>query len=184
MLVLKKWNAPLESTKNVWEYAWVKWVHHINGIIHCIDCLQLDRCYFALINSPACPQHEKCHCELESIDYSVVQRNAAAISSFSKFDPYLFNTNGLYFHGKDKLFAEWGYTAADAHWLQEEMERQARLNYISGNYRLGRLDIFGQRINITIEIPRKNGLGTVTFVSGWMVEPGGKLKLNTPYGGK
>lgn len=96
----------------------------------------------------------------------------------------MFNTNGLYFHGKDKLFAEWGYTAADAQWLQEEMERQARLNYISGNYRLGRLDIFGQRINITIEIPRKNGVGTVTFVCGWMVEPDGKLKLNTPYGGK
>ena len=79
---------------------------------------------------------------------------------------------------------EWGYTADDAKWLQDEMERQARLSYISGNYRLGKLDIFGQRINITIEIPRKEEIGTVSFVSGWMVEPGGKLKLNTPYGGK
>jgi len=52
------------------------------------------------------------------------------------------------------------------------------------HYQLGRLDIFGQRINITIEIPRKNGIGTVTFTSGWMVEAGGKIKLNTPYGGK
>ena len=31
---------------------------------------------------------------------------------------------------------------------------------------------------------KENGVGTVTFASGWMVEPGGKLKLNTPYGGK
>jgi len=92
--------------------------------------------------------------------------------------------NGLYFHGKEKLFLEWGYTADDAKWLQDEIERQARLSYISGNYRLGKLDIFGQRISIAIEIPRKEGIGTVTFVSGWMVEPGGKLKLNTPYGGK
>ena len=37
---------------------------------------------------------------------------------------------------------------------------------------------------LRIEIPRKNGIGTVTFTSGWMVEAGGKIKLNTPYGGK
>lgn len=64
------------------------------------------------------------------------------------------------------------------------MERQAREKYIAGEYSLGKLNLYGQRINIVIEIPRKNGLGTVTFVSGWMVEPGEKLKLNTPYGGK
>lgn len=64
------------------------------------------------------------------------------------------------------------------------MERQAREKYISGEYTLGKLNIFGQRTNIVIEIPRKDGSGTVTFTSGWMVEPNGKLKLNTPYGGK
>jgi len=37
---------------------------------------------------------------------------------------------------------------------------------------------------INIEIPRKDKVGTVTFISGWIVEPNGKLKLNTPYGGK
>ena len=71
-----------------------------------------------------------------------------------------------------------------AKWLQAEMERQAREKYISGEYELGKLNAFGQRINIVIEIPRKDKEGTVTFVSGWMVEPNGKLKLNTPYGGK
>ena len=184
MLIVKSWNAPLCCRKDLWENAWVKWVHHSEGIIHCIECLQLDGCFFLFVNAPACPQHEKCHCTLEAIDHSVVQRKAVATSNFKKFDPYLFNTNGLYFHGKEKLFLEWGYTGDDAKWLQDEMERQARLSYFSGNYRLGKLDIFGQRINITIQIPRKDGIGTVTFVSGWMVEPGGKLKLNTPYGGK
>ena len=94
--------------------AWVKWVHHSEGIIHCMECLQLDGCFFLFVNAPACPQHERCHCTLEAIDYSVVQRKAVAASNFKKFDPYLFNTNGLYFHGKEKLFLEWGYTADDA----------------------------------------------------------------------
>lgn len=97
---------------------------------------------------------------------------------------HLFNTTGVYKHNKEKLFKEWGYTVDDARWLQTEMERQAREKYISGNYQLGKLNIYGQRINIVIEIPRKDTGEPVTFVSGWMVEPRGKLKLNTPYGGK
>ena len=72
----------------------------------------------------------------------------------------------------------------DAMWLQAEMERQAMEKYRSGDYRLGTLDVFGQRLNIRIEIPRKDSHGTVSFVSGWMVLPNGKLNLNTPYGGK
>lgn len=39
-------------------------------------------------------------------------------------------------------------------------------------------------MDIMIELPRRDKVGMVTFVSGWMVEPNGKLKLNTPYGGK
>ena len=29
-----------------------------------------------------------------------------------------------------------------------------------------------------------DGSGDVSFITGWMVLPNGKLKLNTPYGGK
>ena len=67
---------------------------------------------------------------------------------------------------------------------QAEMERQAREKYISGEYTLGKLDIRGQRIDIRVTIPRKDGSGDVSFITGWMVLPNGKLKLNTPYGGK
>ena len=98
--------------------------------------------------------------------------------------PYLFNTTGFYSHGKEKLFAQWGYTVDDASWLRSEMERQAREKYILGDYELGKLNIFGQRINIMIEIPRRDQTGTVSFTSGWMVRPNGELKLSTPYGGK
>lgn len=184
MYYCKVWNVPIIRQADPWENAWVKWVHHVEGLTHCFECLRLDGCYFLLTNAPLCPLHEKCHCTLNAIDYSVVQRNAAATSNYRKFDPYLFNTNGMYRHGKEKLFEQWGYTVEDAKWLQGEMERQAREKYVLGEYQLGKLDLFGQRLNITIENPRKDGMGTVTFVSGWMVEAGGKLKLNTPYGGK
>ena len=72
----------------------------------------------------------------------------------------------------------------DAMWLKTEMERQAREKYISGEYELGKLNRFGQRINIIIEIPRKDEEGMVSFTSGWMVKSNGELLLNTPYGGK
>ena len=82
------------------------------------------------------------------------------------------------------MFESWGYTINDAHWLQSEMERQAREKYISGEYELGKLNAYGQRISIIIEIPNKARGGTISFVSGWMVHPNGEISLNTPYGGK
>ena len=105
-------------------------------------------------------------------------------SDYSKFDPYLFNTTGAYPHTKEKLFKEWGYTVHDAKWLQAEMERQAREKYVSGEYELGKLNAFGQRISIIIEIPNKANGGTIAFISGWMVRPNGEISLTTPYGGK
>lgn len=164
--------------------AWVQWVHHSGGMTHCETCMVLDGCWFSGDAHPLCPHHQYCHCTLEPIDYALVLLNAAANSAYSKFDPYLFNTNGTYTHNKEKLFKEWGYTVEDAAWLQTEMERQAREKYISGEYTLGKLDIRGQRISIRVTIPRKNELGDISFITGWMVLPNGKLRLNTPYGGK
>ena len=163
---------------------WIQWTHHSEGKTHCEECLMLDGCWFAGDAHPPCPHHPGCHCTLEPIDYAFVLANAAAHSDYSKFDPYLFNTTGTYPHSKEKLFKEWGYTVDDAAWLQAEIERQAREKYSAGKYELGSLNKYGQRLDIVIEIPRKDKVGTVTFISGWMVEPNGKLKLNTPYGGK
>ena len=98
--------------------------------------------------------------------------------------PHLFDPENVYQHGKNKAFENWGYTVKDAKWLQEEIERQAREKYVSDEYTLGKLDIRGQRINIRVTIPRKDDSGDVSFITGWMVLPNGKLKLNTPYGGK
>lgn len=163
---------------------WVQWMHHSLGKTHCDECLMLNACWFARDVHPPCPHHLHCHCTLESIDYALVFANASTYSDYSKFDPYLFNTSGTYTHNKEKLFREWGYTADDAAWLQAEVERQAREKYIAGEYTLGKLDIRGQRISIRVTIPRKNGSGDISFITGWMVLSNGKLKLNTPYGGK
>ncbi|MCI8914074.1 MAG: hypothetical protein HFF38_08090 [Lawsonibacter sp.] len=146
--------------------------------------MMLDGCLFLENKTPPWPHHPNCHCTLEPVDYAIVLISVSAYSDYSKFDPYLFNTQGKYPHTKEKLFASWGYTVTDAQWLQTEMERQAMEKYRSGDYKLGTLDVFGQRLNIRIEIPRKNSSEMVSFVSGWMVLPNGKLKLNTPYGGK
>lgn len=174
------------SRKSATFPEWVRWTHHPDpdGKTHCMECLTLDGCWFSINNTPPCPHHPLCHCTLDPIPYAFVSENAVAHSDYSKFDPYLFNTNGAYPHGKEKLFQKWGYTVDDAKWLQTEMERQAREKYIAGEYELGKLDAYGQRINIIIKIPRRYNNYPAVFVSGWMVERTGKLKLNTPYGGK
>jgi len=182
-MYIKQCAGALCSRKSVGP-RWVRWVHHSEGGSHCRECLMLDGCFFLEGKTPPWPHHPNCHCTLEPVDYAVVLLSTSAESDYSKFDPYLFNTHGRYSHRKEILFAQWGYTVEDAQWLRAEMERQAREKYLAGDHTLGRLDQYGQRINIRIEIPRKNSNGTVSFVSGWMAEPGGKLKLNTPYGDK
>ncbi len=82
------------------------------------------------------------------------------------------------------MFESWGYTIADSAQLQKEIEDQALEKYISGNYTLGKLNKYGQRITIPIELNRKNGADIVSFQTGWTILPNGIIKLNTPYGGK
>ena len=132
----------------------------------------------------AWPHHPNCHCTLDSVDYSTVLLVATAQSDYGKFDPYLFNTTGLYTHTKEKLFAQWGYTVDDARWLQAEMERQAREKYLAGEYTLGKLNDKGQRISIRVSIARRDTGEIVSFATGWMVYPDGRIQLTTPYGGK
>lgn len=72
----------------------------------------------------------------------------------------------------------------DSENLKKEFEKQAKLAYSVGDYELGRLNKYGQRINIIITLKRKNNKNNVSFYSGWMVYPNGKILLITPYGGK
>ena len=185
---LKKWIAVIskdvDDINPPRSINWVKWIHNFTGVSHCFSCLMLHGCWFIALNMPEQPLHERCHCSTEPIPYSQVLAEIKAKSDYSKFDPYLFNRGGKYSHNKEKLFEKWGYSIDDAKWLQTEIERQGRKNYIAGRYALGKLDPWGQRINIRIEIPRKDTGDMVCFDTGWMVNPDGKINLNTPYGGK
>lgn len=87
-------------------------------------------------------------------------------------------------NSKKDLFESWGYSIIDSEYLQQEFIKQAKLVYSVGDYELGLLNDFGQRIKIEITLKKKNKKEYVTFVSGWMVYPDGKIILTTPYGGK
>jgi hypothetical protein len=79
------------------------------------------------------------------------------------------------------LFESWGYSIIDSEELKNVIEKQARLSYSVGEYDLGKLNEYGQRINVVIELKRKNKEGSITFRSGWMVYPNGRIVLTTPY---
>ena len=82
------------------------------------------------------------------------------------------------------MFESWGYSIIDSEYLQQEFIKQAKLAYSVGEYELGKLDKYGQRINVVIKLKWKNTNEYVSFVSGWMVYPNGRTVLTTPYGGK
>lgn len=176
--------AAVWGEKSPEEPQWNKWLHINLSDNHCDTCLKLNECWFEKNKTPKWPHHLFCHCLLKDISYNDVLTNCSSASAYSKFDPYLFNTQQNYSHNKEKLFKQWGYTVSDAKWLQKEIEKQGLEKYVSGKYSLNKLSRNGQQINIRIEIPRKNKSETVSFITGWMVFPNGHIQLITPYGGK
>ena len=185
---IKKWIATIskdiDNLNPPISINWIKWVHNTVGFTHCFTCIRLNGCWFNNGNMPVQPLHKRCHCSTEPIPYSQVLSEAKSESDYGKFDPYLFNVGNKYTHNKEKLFEKWGYTIADAKWLQKEIEQQGREKYVLGEYTLGKLNHNGQRISIRVSIPRKNTDEFVSFITGWLVFPNGKIRLITPYGGK
>ncbi len=123
-------------------------------------------------------KNSKCHCYTMDIP-PITAKSECSIEKFSK---YVFSetTNT----GKKYLFENWGYSIMDSEYLQKEFEKQAQLAYSTGNYELGLLNKYGQRISFEITLKKKNKNEHATFVSGWMVYPNGKIVLTTPYGAK
>ena len=72
----------------------------------------------------------------------------------------------------------------DSAYLQQEFERQALIAYSTGNYELGLLNEYGQRIYVNIKLKNKTINAEISCLSVWMVYPNGKIVLVTPYGGK
>lgn len=163
---------------------WIEWVHRSMGKTHCDTCLRLDKCWFVDEEDkmPALPQHPFCHCTKEPLPISQVLLYATAASDYSKFNPYLFDPENYYKHGKAGALESWGYTVADSQYLKDEIERQGLEKYTSGEYTLHKLRDEGQLIDIRVEIPRKDQAKTASFVTGWMVYPNGHIQLVTPFG--
>lgn len=176
--------------------GWVKW-HH-SGIPdeegkkrdiarkgaaltnHCETCTALSGCYFPSFNMPLYPQHPNCDCLLFAIVKPISQSKASC--AIEKFTDYLFSERYAD-NGKIKLFRELGFTIEDSDNLKWEFERQALCKYLEGDYILGKLNEYGQRITIEIGLnsPKK---GDIIIKTGWMIRPLGFLTCNTPLGAK
>ena len=184
-----------EYTRRLFDTNWVKWVHEgtkpadtsaeksanvLIGAIskHCAMCLNLNGCCFVVDKIPKLPLHHKCHCYTTEIS-PITAKTECPIEKFTKyvFVPSLIDD-------KKQLFELWGYDIMDSQYLQQEFIKQAKLAYSVGEYELGLLNEYGQRISIEIRLKKKNKNEYTTFVSGWMVYPNGRIVLTTPYGGK
>jgi len=119
------------------EPTFVMW--HVSDFAqtHCAACEALDGCRFTTQNVPPRPQHPFCQCWVEPIPLEAMMDEADAGSLFTKFNPYLFDPDSFYGHGKQVLFEGWGYSIEDSEWLQQEFERQALEKYVAGQYTLG-----------------------------------------------
>ena len=157
--------------------GWVEWKHIPKGFLHCNICLVLDKCWFNNILMPKLPQHEKCRCITKNISKPIPNINTNTKCDLKKFTDYIFSDKYAW-NGKRDLFKRLGFSVDDSLYLKKEYESQAVKNYCNGEYRLGKLDMQGQRINIDIKFV-KDGKDIV-LSSGWMVSPKGEITNNTP----
>ena len=183
-----------EYSKKLFSTQWVKWVHegskpantsaeknaHAISIDnkHCATCKNLNGFYFAAGKYPEIPLHPKCHCYTVNIPQPELKTECP----IEKFTKYVFVPSLI--SDKKQLFELLGYDIMDSEYLQQEFITQARLAYLVGDYELGLLNEYGQRINVVITLKRKDKNEHVTFRSGWMVYPNGKIILTTPFGRK
>ncbi len=154
-------------------------VENENNRLHCAICRNLNGCCFPKDNLPKYHKHPNCHCIFEDIAKPKVTADCLR----EKFAGYLFSPKYAN-NGKAQLFIKWGYDIINIEYLIEEYIRQAEEKYASGNFQFGKLNEYGQRISIAIELWRKDRKEKVEFKSGWMVYPDGNIQLTTPYGGE
>lgn len=171
---------------------WIKWLHGgtkpaetqmekaANALlgtvsIHCAKCLTLNGCFFPENNMPPQPLHPNCHCTKEYITTPMPNISAFAKCSIEKITKYAFVNSA-----KKRFFEINGYDIMDAEMMHNAYITQAVKKYASGDFSLGMLDEYGQRINIRIYLPAKKTSNDLSFITGWMVYPNGNIILTTP----
>ena len=181
-----------ESNGQIVNNEWIEWDHfgvpngpkELREIIryifsllgHCLKCTALDGCYLVQRNMPEFPLHKMCDCKKIEITSHQVKKKANAECSILKFTKYVF-TDDFISKGKKSIFESLGFSSEDSFLLKNEIEKQGLSNYLLGNYLLKNLDDNGQRLAIPVILSGK------TFYTGWMLEPEGKIRNTTPFGG-
>ena len=182
----------IECDGEIRDNSWIEWDHYLIPnesdflreltrrvlaiLRHCLKCTTLDGCYFIQWNCPEFPQHEKCDCVKTNISSIKVKNKARSEMQVEKLSRYIFSDD-QHSKGKNKIFYGLGFGEKDIDFLLLEYKKQALANYLSGNYTLKAADIYGQRISIPIMLNDK------CILSGWIVEPEGKIRNITPFGG-
>ena len=86
-----------------------------------------------------------------------------------KFNKYVFVSSLI--DDKKQLFELWGYYIMDSEYLRQEFIKQVILAYSVGDYELGKLDKYGQRINIVIKLKRKTLMNMFCLcLAGWCIQ--------------
>jgi len=106
-----------------------------------------------------------------------------SVAPGEKFRDYIFRADAT--HGKDRVFRSLGYDVSNSEDLARLFEQQAAIKFVQQDFTLGRLDEYGQRINIEIKL---DGIGdhmgqSSYLISGWMIQRNGSITLNTPFSG-
>ncbi len=143
---------------------------------HCMKCTSLDGCYLVTRNMPKQPLHDNCDCRKSNITNLEVKKSAVAECDMRKFTEYVFK-DVKDSKGKNQIFYDLGFDINDSEYLRNEYCKQALKQYLLGNYVCKNLDIRGLRLAIPIT------LSGITFYSGWMLYPEGRIKNTTPFGG-
>jgi len=178
------------------DIEYYKWVA-IKDWRTCPMCRGLDGGIIGLTIPPYMdpPIHTNCRCftipyELTEAEKRLYEKGengdegaGKATVDSRKFSEYVFKDGAA--HGKDAVFKNLGYSAKDSELLAQIYQEQGAAKYASGNYTLGKLDDFGQRINIEIELYGiGNAAGKTSYInSGWIIRPDDTISLNTPFSG-
>lgn len=169
-----EWNHFLIPNKPKWYRELLR--NLMSYMSHCKNCTALDGCYFVSRISPEMPLHENCDCTKKFISFNMVESKASAFCKITKFTNYVFR-DVVGSKGKNQIFFDLGYDIKDSEYLKHEYEKQALAQYLNGNYKLKKLDEYGQKLAIPIT------LNHTTFYSGWTLYPEGRIINTTPFGG-
>ena len=171
---------------------WIEWIHEGNlpaetqemrkfyaetpDPKHCEKCKNINGDWFSSKKMPELPLHPGCHCEIKDTPQPIPGETAFAECPIEKIEKWAFVDKA-----KKRFFEGNGYDIMDSEIMQAHYEQQAVEKYAYGDYELGVLDKYGQRITIAIELPRRVGNDTepLTYDTGWMVYPFGKIKCTT-----